>query len=540
MKKLKKLLWFILVTVVLSVTTIASISTSEIDNMTFDTSSGQAKLVTYSGKSTEINIPEKYNGFDVTTISYDAFNNQDIQVISLPITIETIEQNTFENCGENLIVTLEIENPQADVPKDVEQWGLGDYTAEISYFTSTKITKLFLYKGEQNLDSNLDDQEQNEEPEETYKITYPIVHTGVTTFYGNSQEIAEPIEGANFYGQDAHYQINMPNYTDNKNGTISDNITGLVWQQEMDAKMTYEQAFEYAENCTLGGYDDWRVPTIKELYSLILFTGEGRGELAGETQYIDTNYFVQPIGNTGIGEREIDAQTWSSTMYNSFTMKSDETVFGVNFVDGRIKGYPTYLLGEKTDNTNYVRLVRGNTDYGINDFVDNGDGTVTDLATGLMWQQDDSQYGMIWRNALSYAENLDYADYDDWRLPTAKELQSIVDYDFNANISPILALDSIFNATQIIDMDGVNQYPYYWSSSSHIDGTNASYGVYVAFGQAQGIMESVLMDVHGAGSQRSDPKSGDQSDYPLSSGPQGDIQYVYNYVRAVRSVEIVE
>lgn len=540
MKNIKNIFGIIILVVILCATAIATNVSDNDLKMTFVISDNKATLVDYFGDKTKISVPQTFDGADVTKISASAFENDKISMISLPITIESVEENAFANCNENLIVTIEIESPTADIHTDIENWGLREFSAEISYFTSTKITKLFLYSGEKNADNSDPQPEIPQQPEETYKVTYPIVHTGVTTYYGNAQEIAQPDKGANFYGQDATYQINMPTYTDNNDGTINDNITGLMWQQVMDPKMSYEDAFEYAENCTLGGYDDWRVPTIKELYSLILFTGEGRGEIAGETQYIDTNYFDQPIGNTDIGEREIDAQTWSSTMYKSYTMSSDETVFGVNFVDGRIKGYPTYLKAEKTDNTNYVRLVRGNLEYGINDFVNNKDGTITDLATGLMWTQNDSGYGMIWRNALAYAENLEYAGYDDWKLPTAKELQSIVDYDFNSNLSPILALDNKFNATQITDMDGLKQYPYYWSSSSHLDGTNASCGVYVAFGQAQGIMEEVLMDVHGAGAQRSDPKTGDESDYPISSGPQGDIQYVYNFVRAVRYIDIVE
>ena len=52
-------------------------------------------------------------------------------------------------------------------------------------------------------------------------------------------------------------------------------------------------------------------------------------------KFIDTNYFIQPIGNTSIGEREIDAQTWSSTQYTGLIMNGAEAVFGFNFVDGR-------------------------------------------------------------------------------------------------------------------------------------------------------------------------------------------------------------
>jgi hypothetical protein len=43
-----------------------------------------------------------------------------------------------------------------------------------------------------------------------------------------------------------------------------------------------------------------------------------------------------------------------------------------------------------------------------------------------------------------------------------------------------------------------------------------------------------LIDVHGAGAQRSDPKAGDPAQYPYGRGPQGDDIRIYNYVRCVR------
>ncbi|MCP4724968.1 MAG: DUF1566 domain-containing protein [bacterium] len=345
------------------------------------------------------------------------------------------------------------------------------------------------------------------------------------------------MKGDAFYGQDANYLTNNPSYTDNSDGTIIDNVTGLIWQEDMGSKLTFEEASENANKLVLGGYSDWRIPTIKELYSLIIFTGRVHGQRAIEP-FIDTRYFAQPLGNSGSGEREIDAQTWSSTVYTGRTMRNDETVFGVNFVDGRIKGYPKYNPRTKKSNKMYFRFVRGNEDYGKNSFVDNGDGTVTDLASGLMWQKNDSGKGMDWKNALHNAENLTLSGYDDWRLPNAKELQSIVDYTRSLQTTGSAAIDPVFSTTEINDPLGEKQYPYFWTSTTHHDGPNPdNSAVYIAFGAAQGRMRGQLMDVHGAGSQRSDPKSGERSDYPKYFGPQGDVRYVYNYVRCVRTVK---
>ncbi|NOQ26703.1 MAG: DUF1566 domain-containing protein [Bacteroidales bacterium] len=366
---------------------------------------------------------------------------------------------------------------------------------------------------------------------------YPIVSTNQTAFYSNTEEISIPSIGDSFYGQDGTYNENTPSYTDNGDGTITDNVTGLMWEQDMGDKITYNNAFSKAETSTLAEHDDWRVPTIKEIYSLILFTGQVAGEEA-ISMFIDTDYFAQALGNTAIGEREIDAQTWSSTQYVGLTMGRDETVFGVNFIDGRIKGYPKFNPMSREENTMYFRLVRGNTSYGINDFTDNGNGTVSDNATGLMWQQSDDGNTRDWENALSYAEDLTLGEHSDWRLPNAKELQSIVDYSRCPDITNSPAIDPIFSATSFNDPEGnPGQYGYYWTGTSHLDGLNPyASAVYIAFGEAQGQMNGNLMDVHGAGAQRSDPKSGNSDDYPEYWGPQGDVRYVYNYVRLVRSV----
>ena len=376
------------------------------------------------------------------------------------------------------------------------------------------------------------------ENETSQDLTYPIVDTQVKNAYSDVGVISLPSMENAFFGQDANYNGNQPSYTDNGDGTVSDNVTGLLWEKEMGSKITYKEAFLKAENSALGGYSDWRVPSIKELYSLILFTGQVKGAEAIE-MFIDTDFFDQPLGDVSIGEREIDAQTWSSTKYVGLTMNGDETVFGVNFIDGRIKGYPQYIKNTGSANTMYFRMVRGNAEYGKNIFVDNGNGTVSDLATGLMWQQRDDGVGRNWEEALEYAENLELATYTDWRLPNAKELQSIVDYSKSPQTTGTPAIDAIFNTTEIEDPEGnPGQYPFFWTNTTHLDGANPFAGaVYIAFGEGQGKMDGILMDVHGAGCQRSDPKSGERSDYPQFFGPQGDVRYVYNYLRAVRDIK---
>jgi hypothetical protein len=393
-------------------------------------------------------------------------------------------------------------------------------------------------------------------------LNYEIVDTGQMNNYNNLEEIISPDSNSSFYGQDAQILGNQPNYTDNGDGTITDNVTGLMWSKTCDTdgdgnigyedKLSYEEAVVSAQYVNIGGYTDWRLPSIKEQYSLILFNGIDPSGYQGSTTdlvpFIDTNYFDFAYGDESAGERIIDAQFATSNLYVSTTMNGDETMFGVNFADGRIKGYPIGAMpGQTEDKQFYVYYVRENTLYGVNDFEDNSDNTISDNATGLMWSQNDSEVDLNWEEALVWVQQKNsenYLGYSDWYLPNVKELQSIIDYTRSPDSSDTAALGPIFNVTSITNVGGETDYPYFWSSTTHANMTNGSYASYVSFGRALGWMEIppnsgnyILMDVHGAGAQRSDPKSGDPTNYPHGHGPQGDVIRIYNYVRLVRNFE---
>ncbi len=345
-------------------------------------------------------------------------------------------------------------------------------------------------------------------------------------------------------------------YIASKNGMVKDTTTGLIWTQSLDTnrdgvinakdKLTFKQAQDYAKKCRIGGKSDWRVPTIKELYSLIDFRGEDISSYRGESTeglrpFIDTKYFRFGYGDAEARERLIDAQMVTSTLYTSLTMRGSKTVFGVNFADGRIKGYGMEARprrgGEKTF---YVYLVRGKTGYGVNQFIDNKNGTITDKSSGLMWAQQDSGRGMDWYEAGQYAKDARLGGHRDWRLPTAQELQYIVDYERSPEATQSAAIDPIFRSTSITNEAGNKDYASYWTGTTHLSvnerGRDKA-ACYVCFGRAMGCMHGTWMDVHGAGSQRSDPKRGDASRFPQGRGPQGDAIRIDNYVRLVRDVK---
>jgi hypothetical protein len=114
-------------------------------------------------------------------------------------------------------------------------------------------------------------------------------------------------------------------------------------------------------------------------------------------------------------------------------------------------------------------------------------------------------------------------------------LQSIVDYTRSPETTSSAAIAPIFEVTSILDERGETDYPFYWTGTTHINQSGGGdAAVYVSFGKAMGYMMNSWMDVHGAGAQRSDPKSGSPNEFPLGRGPQGDAIRIYNFVRCVR------
>ncbi|OQX17027.1 MAG: hypothetical protein BWK80_39810, partial [Desulfobacteraceae bacterium IS3] len=136
-------------------------------------------------------------------------------------------------------------------------------------------------------------------------LSYSIADTGQTKCYGDSTEMSCPSSGADFYGQDAQYLGNQPSYTLSSDGkTVVDNVTKLTWMKGPNTtlaspvstdKKTYTAAQAWVttvNSMNYGGFGDWRLPTIKELYSLIQFNGTDPStftgtDTSGLTPFID-------------------------------------------------------------------------------------------------------------------------------------------------------------------------------------------------------------------------------------------------------------
>jgi hypothetical protein len=229
----------------------------------------------------------------------------------------------------------------------------------------------------------------------------------------------------------ANHGIAPLTYADNGNGTIFDGA-GLTWQQQDDgsAYNWYEAAGVFDATHNTGATDvcgelglpgDWRLPTRRELL-----------------RTVDYGVAAPTIDPLFIGTSDFDPY-WSADVRSD----SDVYAWAVSFQTGgtisyieRYADYPAVM----------VRCVRGTMPVGPY-MVDNGDGTATDEATGLMWQIADAD-ARIWTEALDYCDTSTVATHDDWRLPNVMELESLVDITLTAPMAPSpLALQSAGYAT---------------------------------------------------------------------------------------------
>ena len=251
-------------------------------------------------------------------------------------------------------------------------------------------------------------------------------------------------------GQDGAYIHNPLSYTDNGT-TVTDNNTGLVWQKEdfgrsfiwYEASGTYDATWnpELTDVCgslDLGGATNWRLPSKKELKSIV------------DVAIWEPGPTIHPVFTNTTA-----TCYWSST---SYAASSRYYAWEVGFHNGQ-DGPCT-----KHNDHCYVRCVRGVQTPGPT-LTNNGNGTVTDRQTGLIWQRSEPG-NKTWGSALSYCEGLDLGGSTSWRLPNYKELESLTD---DTRSSPVIDTGMFPNA----------HASNYWSSTSF--GSLPFYAWYVNF-----------------------------------------------------------
>jgi hypothetical protein len=250
-------------------------------------------------------------------------------------------------------------------------------------------------------------------------------------------------------GEDADYNIFAPYFMVNGNGTVTDTVTGLMWQQTDGGEMTIENAITYCDTLTLGGYTDWRLPDAHEAFSIL------------------NHQYANPALNTTVFTTTAAEYWWTSERQANNT-----NVVWVTNAGGGVGNHPkTETISAGGTKRFHVRAVR-EIQAPVNipsHFTDNTDGTITDNVTQLVWQKNPYADTLSWEDALKYADTLSLAGQSDWRLPNIKELQSIND---ESRINPSVNITFFPNI-------GVNKY---WSSTTLPNQTTRAWYLHTQYG----------------------------------------------------------
>ena len=260
-------------------------------------------------------------------------------------------------------------------------------------------------------------------------------------------------------GQDGEHRAGAawpsPRFNDNYDGTVTDRLTGLIWLKNADAfgEVEWRDALIRAKQLCDGEYGlddgsrrgDWRLPNIRELFSLIDY---GTG--------------VPLIPEKHPFEKVRSAIYWTNTSLIAapnlawmMTLGIGPTVFDLKINPNRmwpVRGRSTNVprTGQTTcwdekgmpitdcEGTGQDGEIRAGLRWPDPRFTDNGDGTVTDNLTGLVWLKNADPFGFKpWKEALDECNRLcsgqyglsDDSEAGDWRLPNIKEIESLVDYN---------------------------------------------------------------------------------------------------------------
>ena len=313
-------------------------------------------------------------------------------------------------------------------------------------------------------------------------VAAPVPDTSQTHCYNLTQEIVCPEKEEGFYGQDAQFTINPPIFIkldqsgeplpDNATtwSMVYDSITGLTWEikttdgtiQDQSRRMSwYDLTTRYSDILNtnqFGGYSDWRIPTIRELHSIV--------NLNQTQPALHQSYFPHTISDN----------YWSSSS------QSDDIgqAWCIHFSNGNDNN-------QSKATAHYIRAVRGEIIFPThNQLIDNGDDTITDPVTGLMWQKREA-IGLDWQSALNYCNTLSLGEYEDWRLPNREELRSIVN---RSRVKP----------SAYIDFFSQQASTAYWSSSTFVPDPSKAWCIHFNYGndlERDKIMQYAVRAVRG-------------------------------------------
>ena len=321
-----------------------------------------------------------------------------------------------------------------------------------------------------------------------------LAKTGQTTCYNQTGGLID-CAGT---GQDGEYQKGIPwpdpRFTNNEDGTITDNLSGLTWLQDTQCfgRTNWQDALDGVKlltNGTCGLTDgstagDWRMPNYLELISLANIGASGSFAWYESFGFIDliangywssTSMPHSPGSAAGYQFRDrVSGSFGKSSTYQTWPVKGVSTGPAKIWKTGQTACYDNLGVVISCAGTGQDGDLQMGEPMPDTRFIDNDNGTVTDNLTGLTWLQNANCFGLsVWSDALTDANNLADGDCDlsdgsssgDWRLPNPLEIVSLSDF---SQTQPAISAGHPFTNLPIFipfPPDYISYFSY-WTSST--------------------------------------------------------------------------
>jgi hypothetical protein len=331
-----------------------------------------------------------------------------------------------------------------------------------------------------------------------YDGSNPVVSlaaTGQTTSYASGDD------GAMKHG------VAWPSarYTDNGDGSVTDNLTGLIWLKNAScfAPAVWATALNDVNQLASGqcGLSDgssagqWRLPNLIELESVVdpsasdpaLTADNPFANVAASIYWTSTSYFG---GDEGTPNAWVIRMSDGSYINDSVLNAKQTAVNAVWAVKGKADGavklqasglFVPFQAGDDGTLQTGVPLISPR-------FLDNGNGTVTDSVTGLVWLKQANCVQGDWGIAVATVNTLasgqcgltDASAAGSWRMPNRNEMQSIADRNQNNEGD---YLDSSFlnqdqTVYQAAIFNSMVSSQYYWTSTTDAADTSEAWAVF--------------------------------------------------------------